>query len=155
MAYDPFIPVLASGTPVLQATTEQKKYIKDILALACSDSFFAEKAYKAILLTLLAGALEGGSGPTPPPDVLPVVTSLVPNTIAVGAPDFTLHVHGSAFVPTSQIFIKGVVAPTIYVSPTELTTTIDMALVVTPGMAPVTVRSGALESTPIDFAVTL
>jgi hypothetical protein len=145
---DPLLPKLAPGTPPSLTTDEQKFYIKEILDLCCADSRFAEKAYVAILLVLAADA--------PPIPVPPLeVTGLTPNTIAVGAPDFTLHVGGTGFTAMSIVQINGIAAPTVYVSPTELTVDIDMGLVLAPVVAPITVLENAVVSNAMDFTVTL
>ena len=85
----------------------------------------------------------------------PVITSLVPNTVAIGAPDFVLRVLGTGFIPTSVIKINNVDAATTFVSDTELTTPVDMGLVLTPVVAQVTVANGADISNSVPFTVTL
>lgn len=146
---DPFHPTFKAGTPPSLTTAEQRWYIHEILETACSDSKFVEKAYEAILLVLLAGY-----DPAVPAPPTPVVTSTTPNTIVVGDPDFVLHVFGTGFTATSEIFIKGVVAPTTFISESELSTPIDMALVVTPGTAVIDVRDQGVVSNGMDFTVT-
>jgi hypothetical protein len=147
---DPLIPKLKAGTPPSLTTGEQRWYIQQILDLCCSDSKFAEKAYTAILLVLAAGVDEV----TPTPPVPSVVTSIVPVSVAVGDPDFILVVHGTGFTATSVIYIRGVSAPTTFVSATEVSTPIDMALVVTPGVAAVMVIDNGLASNAMDITVT-
>ena len=39
---------------------------------------------------------------TPPPNPLPVLTNIAPNTKAPGSPDFTLTLNGSGFLPASD-----------------------------------------------------
>lgn len=85
----------------------------------------------------------------------PVITSLIPNTIAIGAPDFVLRVLGSNFNGTSVIRLNGTPAPTTLVSPTEVSTPVDMGLVLTPVTAQVTVANGADISNAVPFTVTL
>jgi len=122
-----------------------------ILDLCCSDSRFAEKAYAAILLVLA-----GGADPLPPEVILPnpIITSLVPNTATVGGADFTLQVLGTGFTSTSVIYINGVAAsPTTFVSETELSTPVDMGLVLNPVVAPITVVDGSVTSAALDFTV--
>jgi hypothetical protein len=148
---DPLLPVLKAGTPPSLTTGEQRDYIWRILELCCSDSKFAEKAYDAILLVLA-----GGVDPVPPEPELPnpVITSLVPSTATVGGADFVLSVHGTGFTATSVIFINSIAAsPTTYVSATELTTPVDMGLVLNPVVAPITVVDGSVTSASMDFTV--
>jgi hypothetical protein len=61
------------------------------------------------------------------PPVPAVLTSLVPPSAKLGDPSFTLHVHGTGFRPDSVILWNGGQEPTTYVSPTELTTGVNMA----------------------------
>lgn len=149
---DPLRPVLKTVTPPVLTTIEQRDYMWMILDLCCSDSRFAEKAYAAILLVLA-----GGADPLPPePEVPnPVITSLVPNTAVVGGADFTLQVLGTGFTATSVIHINGVAAaPTTFVSETELSTPVDMGLVLAPVVAPITVVDSGVTSAALDFTVT-
>jgi hypothetical protein len=149
---DPLRPVLKSVTPPVLTTVEQRDYLWLILDLCCSDSRFAEKAYAAILLVLA-----GGAEPLPPEVVLPnpVITSLVPSTAVVGGADFTLQVLGTGFTATAVIHINGTAAsPTTFVSATELTTPVDMGLVLAPVVAPITVVDQGVVSAALDFTVT-
>jgi hypothetical protein len=139
---DPFLPVLLRSR-ALVVSDEQKGYLKDILTLACSDSRFAEKAYVAIIVALTAGIT-----------IPPVVTSLVPSTIEIGQPDVTLHVHGTGFTPASLIIFNGVEEPTTFVSPTELTTGINMSVWLAAAVCPVVVRTDSIESDPVMFTFT-
>jgi hypothetical protein len=75
---------------------------------------------------------------TPPP----VLTALVPATVALGAPSFTLHVQGSGFTPEAVIVFAGRDEPTTVVSPTEVTTGVDMTMWLGPDTVPVTVKHG-------------
>ena len=147
---DPLIPKLKAGTAPSLTTAEQKWYIQQILDLCCSDSKFAEKAYIAIMLVLNAGTDEV----IPVPPVPSVVTGIVPASVAVGDPDFVLVVNGTGFTASSVIYIRGVSAPTTFVSETEVSTPIDMALVVTPGVAAVMVIDNGLASNAMDITVT-
>ena len=80
--------------------------------------------------------------PDPPVPVAPVLTSLVPDTAALGDADVTLHVHGTGFLPNAVIDWNGTTEPTTVVSPTELTTLIAMATAEVALDVPVTVRNG-------------
>lgn len=126
---DAFSPVLFNSPP-LNVTLEQQRYIKEILETACSDSRFAEKAYVAIWYVLTHGN-------TPAPEV----TSLTPNSVVLGSPDFTIHVRGSNFTQTDKIVFAGQEEPTTFVSPTELTTGVNMSVWVGPDAVPVLVQS--------------
>jgi hypothetical protein len=74
----------------------------------------------------------------PPPP--PVLTALAPATVALGAPSFTLHVHGTGFLEGAVIVFAGHDEPTTWVSSTEVTTGVDMAVWVGPDTVPVLVR---------------
>ena len=82
---------------------------------------------------------EGWSAtPIAPP---PVVTALEPATVAIGSPSFTIHVRGSGFAPGSVIVFNGFDEPTTVVSPTEVTTGVNMAVWTAPSAPlPVAVR---------------
>jgi len=86
----------------------------------------------------------------------PVLASLTPATVALGAPNFTLHVHGTGFVDGAVIVFAGKDEPTTWVSDTEVTTGVDMSVWAGPDPAvPVAVRGvdGALSNT-LPFAFT-
>ena len=142
---DPFNPHFRSSTPVT-ISDEQRYYIGECIDVAVSDTQFAAKLKAAIALILRAGEEEV--------ILPPVLTGLTPSTIAVGAPDFVLQVMGSGFTPQSVIHIKDIMAPTTMVSENELTTPIDMALVLQPTTAPITVKNGGAVSNAMDFIVT-
>jgi hypothetical protein len=126
---DPFSPVLFSS-PALVVSEEQKRYAREVLEIACSDTQFADKAYRALVHILTVGNT-----------VVPVVSSLTPGSATVGDPDFTLHVHGTGFTSLSSIVFNGGVEPTVYVSATELTTGVSMATVTGASTIPVGVVS--------------
>lgn len=139
---DPFAPVLLKSRS-LAVSEEQSDYLKQILDRACSDSRFAQKAFVAITGVLTAGSV-----------VPPVINTLSPNTLEIGDPDATLHVFGSGFLASSVIVFAGVEEPTTFVSPTELTTGINMSVWLGPAVLPVTVRNGSVESDPVNFTFT-
>jgi hypothetical protein len=88
-------------------------------------------------------------------DVTPVLTSLVPPTAVLGGPNFTLHVHGTGFGPGAVILWNGSPEPTTFVSPTELTTGVDMTTAAIAAAIPVTVRTiTELESNALAFTLT-
>lgn len=71
----------------------------------------------------------------------PTIGSLTPSTYKIGDPNFTLHVLGTGFAPGAVIVFAGIEEPTTYVSPTEVTTLVDMAFWHGPDALPVYVRS--------------
>jgi hypothetical protein len=74
---------------------------------------------------------------------------------APGAPSFTLHVQGAGFTPDSVIVFAGHDEPTTLVSPTEVTTGVDMSLWLGADAVPVTVRNGdGAPSAPLTFTFT-
>lgn len=113
---DPFNPILVSSES-LNVSEEQRSFIRKILDDACSDSFYAIKAYAAIDLVLTKGSI-----------LTPEITSLSPATAVIGDEPFDIHVHGTGFVPGAKIIFNGYEEPTTFVSETELTTGINMPL---------------------------
>jgi hypothetical protein len=90
--------------------------------------------------------------PQPPP---PLLTMLTPATVVLGSPSFTLHVQGSGFGPDAVIVFAAQDEPTTVVSPTEVTTGVDMTLWLGADTVPVTVRNGAnAPSNPLPFTFT-
>jgi hypothetical protein len=104
---------------------------------AVTDRVLAD-TLRAIGFVSIEGWTASGSG-TPPP----VLTALAPATVALGAPSFTVHVQGTGFAPEAVITFAGHDEPTTVVSPTEVTTGIDMAVWIGPDTVQVTVRNGA------------
>jgi uncharacterized protein (TIGR03437 family) len=70
---------------------------------------------------------------------LPSITSLTPSTATAGGPAFTLTVQGSAFVSGSAVQWNGSGLTTVFVSSTQLTATVPVALIATAGTATITV----------------
>jgi hypothetical protein len=115
---DPFKPVLLSAdSQALTLSKEQNDYIHQVLAIACSDSKFAQKAYDAVQLILTTGQVK-----------VPTISSLTPGSATIGDPSFTLHVHGTNLLEGSTIIFAGQEEPTTHVSDTELTTGVDMSV---------------------------
>jgi len=137
--HDPFAPVLFSS-PALELTEEQKQYMWEIVQVGASDSRFAQKMYNGIIVVLTTGT-------TP----LPEVTSLSPNTAALGSESFTIHVTGKNFDPEAKIVWNGALEPTTFVSPTELTTGVNMGTAEVAMPIPVQVQNenGSLSNTQI------
>src|SRR5262245_30113359 len=88
---------------------------------------------------------------TPPP----TIAALVPNTAALGAPNFTRSLQGTGFVEGSVIVWNGSPEPTTFVSPTELTTAVNMATAAAAIELPVCVQqpSGNVSNT-VAFTLT-
>jgi hypothetical protein len=100
-------------------------------------------------------ALGPGWSATPITGPPPVVTALVPDTAVLGMPSFTVHVRGTDFAPNAVIVFNGHDEPTTVVSPTEVTTGVDMAVWLAPATVPVAVRQpGGGVSNTVDFAFT-
>lgn len=84
--------------------------------------------------------------------VAPVLTALLPTSAKIGDPAFTLHVTGTGFRPGCEILWNGAPEPTTLVSPTELTTTVNMATAEVPMPIPIAVRTlGGLVSNTLTF----
>ncbi|MGH9769945.1 MAG: IPT/TIG domain-containing protein [Blastocatellia bacterium] len=78
-----------------------------------------------------------------PPNPVPVLTSLSPDTAAVGGPAFTLTAQGSGFVSGSVVNWNGSARPTTFVSATQLTAAIPASDIASAGSASVTVTTPA------------
>jgi hypothetical protein len=98
---------------------------------------------------------EGWSAtPITPATDAPVVTALEPDTVAIGAPSFTLRVLGTGFTADSVIVFAGQDEPTTVVSDTEVTTGVNMAVWLGPDALPVLVRNGESASDALTFTFT-
>jgi len=138
-----FNPVLLNS-PALEVTGEQFDAVDKAIDVASSDTQFAAKLKKVI-----KQILTGGNAP-----LIPSVTSLVPSTIAIGAPSITLRVRGTNFTPNSIIVFAGHEEPTTLVSATEVTTGIDMSVWHGPDVVPVAVQEGSILSNEMEFEFT-
>jgi hypothetical protein len=78
-----------------------------------------------------------------PPNPAPILTSLTPNTAAVGGPAFTLSVQGSKFVPGAVVNWNGGARPTTFVSATQLLVQIPAGDIANVGSASVSVVNPA------------
>jgi len=92
---------------------------------------------------------EAGGGGT-----APVLLSLSPASAVLGSANFTLSCIGEGFTPDAVIVFNGFDEPTTFVSPTEVTTGVDMSVWAAPATLPVTVRTAAGESAPVTFEFT-
>jgi hypothetical protein len=82
------------------------------------------------------------------------VTALVPATAVLGSPSFTIHVQGAGFGPDAVIVWNGSAEPTTVVSPTEVTTEVNMDSAQYPVTIPVAVSSWGHVSNAVDFTFT-
>lgn len=85
--------------------------------------------------------------------VTPVLSSLSPDTVASGDPDFELSCIGTNFRSGSIIFFGAEDEPTTFVSDTEVTTGVKPSLFA-PAIVPVKVKTGPLDSNTVDFTFT-
>jgi IPT/TIG domain len=92
--------------------------------------------------------LVGALGPPP------VLSSLSPDTAAIGDPDVVMTATGSGFTANSVINFNGGDEPTTFVSDTELSTTVRPSTATTAGSYPVLVKNGPQASAPQDFTFT-
>jgi hypothetical protein len=83
----------------------------------------------------------------------PTLTSLSPDTAVSGDPDFTLSCMGTGFTSGSVIFFGHEDEPTTLVSDTEVTTIVKPSLFA-PAVVPVFIRTGPLDTDPVDFTFT-
>ncbi|MGE0130853.1 MAG: pre-peptidase C-terminal domain-containing protein [Blastocatellales bacterium] len=78
-----------------------------------------------------------------PPNPVPVLTSLTPNTAGVGGPTFTLTVQGNGFVQGSTVNWNGSARPTTFLSATQLSAQVSASDIASVGSASVTVVTPA------------
>lgn len=95
----------------------------------------------------------GPAGPEPTPEPA-VLTALEPATAVLGSPSFTLHVTGTGFTPESILVFAGHDEPTTLVSPTEVTTGINMDVWLGPDALPVEVNGPGGLSNALTFTFT-
>jgi uncharacterized protein (TIGR03437 family) len=69
----------------------------------------------------------------------PAITSLIPASVLVGGPDFTLTVNGSNFLSSATVAWNGAALPTTRVSATQLTAIVSAALIAASGTAKISV----------------
>lgn len=77
----------------------------------------------------------------PPPNPLPALTSLNPSSALVASGAFTLAANGSNFIPGTTVLWNGLSRATTYVSPTQVTASINASDVRAPSTANVTVSN--------------
>jgi hypothetical protein len=92
-----------------------------------------------VLLTVGCGYSSKGNGTMAAS--APTISSLDPNTTAMGGTDFTLTVAGSNFVNGATVYWNGGTRPTTFVSSTKLTAAIKAADISTAQTVMVFVRN--------------
>ena len=138
---DPFNAVLLDS-PSLEVTLEQQNIIKKVLELACSDSRFAQKAYDAIWHVLTVGNAR-----------VPEITSLSPDTAAIGSAPFNMTVGGKEFTETSQVLFNG--APiTAGLVGNNLIARVNVSGYLNPGQVSVGVLDNGVLSNLMQFTLT-
>jgi IPT/TIG domain-containing protein len=84
----------------------------------------------------------------------PTITQIDPGVLVIGSPSATIHVEGTAFLPTSKVLFKTIEQPTKANDDGSLTATINGADLVTPGDFAVNVRNSASSlSVPVNISV--
>lgn len=83
----------------------------------------------------------------------PTITSIVPNTCAVGGPDYNVKITGTGFFAQSQAFVGEQTRVTVYNADGTLTVTLRPSTRV-PGTVKVVVRNGQFSSNQVDFTFT-
>jgi uncharacterized protein (TIGR03437 family) len=78
-----------------------------------------------------------------PPNPMPAITSLAPNTANAGSGGFTLTVNGSGFINSSSVRWQGSDRATTFISATQLTAAIPASDIATVGTVNVTVFNPA------------
>jgi hypothetical protein len=84
----------------------------------------------------------------------PVITTIAPDTAAIGDPDFTLVVTCTGFYADSVIVFAGNDEPTTLEADGTLTTGVDMNVWLGPDMLPVQVRNFNVVSNTVEFTFT-
>jgi hypothetical protein len=114
-----------------------------------------ELEHPALVLGLILAGSQRPPDQLPPDLPAPTISSLEPDTAELGSASFTLHVKGTGFWPGSMIVFNGGAEQSELISPTELTTGINMATAETPGSYPVLVHSpDGKESNVLEFTFT-
>jgi hypothetical protein len=86
--------------------------------------------------------------------LIPVLSSITPDTAVSGDPDFVLSCAGTGFRSNSVIMFGNEDEPTTFVSDTEVTTGVK-PLLFAPAVVPVKIRTPGLPDTdPVDFTFT-
>lgn len=112
-----------------------------------------------LIITVFNGSLGGGTSNAATLSInnpVPVLTQLVPSSIAVGSSGFTLTINGSGFVPGSGVQWNGQMRATTFVSNTQLTIQVANSDLTSVTTIPITVMNpapGGGASNPLFFNV--
>ena len=108
------------------------------------------------LLVVLGACGASGGGSSGPPNPIPQIAALSPNSSQLGGPAFVLSVVGTNFVPGSSVQWNGSTLPTVFSRDALLTVDIPASDVAAPGPYVVTVVNpgpGGGTSNAMSFAV--
>jgi hypothetical protein len=83
----------------------------------------------------------------------PTVSAIMPNSVMSGSAGFTLTVNGSNFGTDATVYWNGVAHASTYVTGAQVTAAISSTDVANPGMIPVYVRTGGMNSNTVNFNV--
>ncbi|MGE0882993.1 MAG: pre-peptidase C-terminal domain-containing protein [Blastocatellales bacterium] len=112
-----------------------------------------------LAITVFNGSPGGGSSNTVSLFInnpVPVLTQLVPSSVAVGSEGFTLTIKGTGLVPGSTVQWNGQMRPTTFVSNTQLTISVATSDLTSVTTVPITVMNptpGGGASNPLFFNV--
>jgi hypothetical protein len=110
--------------------------------------------HSILLLALAAVFLQLGCGYSNPGNtpavagVVPVVTQLVPASVAHGAAAFTLTINGSSFASNAVVNWNGTALTTSFVTANQLTAAVPAASIAGAGSVPVTVTNPGMSGGP-------
>jgi YVTN family beta-propeller protein len=113
-----------------------------------------------LLLAVSGLANCGGSSSKeqmPPPNQIPAITSISPNTAEAGAAAFTLTINGTNFIASSMVNFGGAASTATFVNSTQLTAPIPASSIASAGILAVTVTNpapGGGTSNAMNFTVT-
>lgn len=83
----------------------------------------------------------------------PTVSALMPNSVMSGSGSFTLTVNGKNFGTDAVVYWNGMPQTSMYVTGAQVTAAITSADVASPGMIPVYVHTGGMNSNTVNFDV--
>lgn len=87
-----------------------------------------------------------GPGPDPEPGQEPTLNSINPSSAKIGSADLLMNVNGNNFTDSSIIYFNGGAEETIFVSSSQLQTTVKPSTATTPGDYPVWVQQGSFQT---------
>lgn len=89
------------------------------------------------------------------PSTIPTLTTVAPNAATVGGPTFTLALTGTNFTTNAGVTWNNILLPTTYVSPTQLTASVNSTLLASAGTANITVTTSGGTSNTLSFPIVL